>query len=64
MPSRDFNSLFVVLACGLEVVQLAINPADAVRETRVPEKIAIATRLLQRFIQRFERSRHLALVSL
>ncbi len=31
MPARDFNPLFVVLARRLEIVKLAINPPDAMR---------------------------------
>src|SRR6185312_8112752 len=64
MTSRYFNAVFVVLVRRLEVVELAINPADAIREARMPEEIAVATRFLECFIQRRECRRHLPLVSL
>ena len=54
MTPRHFDSLFVVLACGLEVVKLAIDPANAVRKARMPKQIAIALRLLQGLVQRGE----------
>src|SRR6185295_1209296 len=41
MPARDFNPVFVVLARRLEVIKLTINPANAVRETRMPEQITV-----------------------
>src|ERR1043165_4929837 len=64
MMARNVNAFVVVLVRRLEVVELAINPADTIRKTRMPEHIAIATRLVERFVQRRERRRHLALVPL
>src|SRR6185369_13857056 len=57
MQARNVNSLFVVLVRRLEIVKLAINPADTVWKPRMPEEIAIPTRLVEGVIRGCERSR-------
>src|ERR1051325_8446456 len=38
MPARNVDAVFVVLVRRFKVVELAENPADTIRETRVPEE--------------------------
>src|ERR1700752_2483579 len=64
MLARDVDAFFVKLARGFEVMQFAVDPADAIRKTRMPEEIAIATRFLHRVVERRERGGHLALIPL
>src|ERR1700754_4370716 len=64
MPPRYINAFFIKLSRGLEVVQLAVDPPDAIRKTRMPEEVAIVTRFFHRVLKCCERGGHLALVSL
>src|SRR5215471_4442375 len=59
----NLQSFLIVFESALEILQFAVNPADAVRHAWMPEKIAVPSRHPNRFIQRLERLRHSAEVA-
>src|SRR5207247_2198663 len=62
--TRQLYTLLVVLAGAVEVLQLAINPSETVRETRQVEGAAVTPSEFHSFAEGGERLRHLPQVSL
>src|SRR5437870_10981065 len=51
MCATHFETHMIVFARLVEVLQLAVNPADAIRKTRKPETIAVALSHLNSIIK-------------
>src|SRR2546428_7458818 len=51
MLASDFETFMVIFKRVIEVLQLAMNPADTIWKTREPEAVAIALGHLDSFIQ-------------
>src|SRR6266498_325320 len=64
MLMSNFQSFLVMLECAFEVLQLAMNPTNAIGHARIPEQIAVATCHSNRLFKGSEPFRHEAEVCL